>query len=125
MNLELAMIGDDPASSWVKAVYTPEEINHHDAAVLDRYFNYGVVQIARLEQMHEFGLAPDDWKERVDYLGWRLGNEVGRRWWAYNKQGWPEYIAIRQIDSILVKRHYSANQDLLDAIMPVTKSRVE
>ena len=124
MNLELAMMGDDPARSWIKAIYTPDEIDHFDAAVLDRYFNYGVVQIQRLQEMDELDLAPDDWRERVDYLGWHLGNEVGRRWWAYTKEGWPE-DTIQYIDGILERRDYSANQDLLDAMMPVTKSSDE
>jgi hypothetical protein len=38
MDLELAMMGDDPARSWTKAVYTPDELNNEDAAVIDRYF---------------------------------------------------------------------------------------
>ena len=120
MNLELAMMGEDPATSWVKAVYTPEEIERRDAAILDRYFNYGVVQILRLEEMHESGLAPDDWRERVDYLSWHLGNEVGRRWWAYSRDTLPEEM-VRQIDAILEKKSFSENQDLLDALMPRSK----
>ena len=121
MNLELAMMGDDPAGSWVKAVYAPDEISQLDAVILDRYFNYGVVQIQRLQEMHELGLAPDDWQERVDYLSWHLGNEVGRRWWNYSKQGWPEDM-VQYIDSILERRNYSANQNLLDAILPAGDS---
>ena len=124
MTLELAMMGDDPAKSWIKAVYAPEDIDQLDAAVIDRYFNYGVVQIQRLEKMHELGLAPDDWKERVNYLGWHLGNEVGRRWWAYSKEGYPEDF-IQQVDEILERRNYSANQNLLDAIMPVVTTGEE
>jgi hypothetical protein len=121
MNLELAMMGDDPASSWVKAVYTPDEINHLDAAILDRYFNYGVVQVLRLQEMHELGLAPDNWQERVDYLSWHLGNEAGRRWWDHAKDGWPEDI-VRNVDNILEKRNHSENQELLDAILPTDKN---
>lgn len=124
MNLELAMMGDDPATSWVKAVYTPDDINHLDASILDRYFNYGVVQILRLQEMHELGLAPDDWQERVDYLSWHLGNEVGRRWWAFNKEGWPEDV-VQQIDDVLEGRDYSANQELLNAMMPAASSGEE
>ena len=121
MDLELAMMGEDPARSWVKAIYTPDEIDQLDAAILDRYFNYGIVQILRLEEMHELGLAPDDWEERVSYLSWHLGNEVGRRWWAYSKTSWPEDI-VGQIDELLEERHYSENQDLLDAILPASDS---
>jgi hypothetical protein len=121
MNLELAMMGDDPADSWVKAVYAPNEISRLDAVILDRYFNYGVVQIQRLQQMHELGLAPDDWQERFNYLSWHLGNEVGRRWWNYSKVYWPEDI-IQHVDSILESTDYSANQGLLDAILPTDES---
>jgi len=124
MNLELVMMGDDPARSWAKAVYTPDEIDHHDAVVLDRYFNYGVVQIQRLQEMHELGLAPDDWKERINYLGWHLGNEVGRRWWAYSKAGWPD-DTVRQIDAALARRNYGSNREMLDALMQPGKSLAE
>lgn len=124
MNLELAMMGDDPASSWVKAVYSPDEITQYDAAVLDRYFNYGVVQILRLQEMHDLGLAPDDWKERVNYLSWHLGNQVGHRWWEYSKDGWPEDL-IQNVDKSLERTEYSANQDLLDAILPSDASGTE
>jgi hypothetical protein len=124
MNLELAMMGEDPASSWVKAVYSPDEITQYDAAILDRYFNYGVVQILRLEEMHELGLAPDDWQERVDYLSWHLGNEVGRRWWEYSKGDWPEDVAQR-VDNRLERSNYSGNQDLLDSILPTKNGGAE
>jgi hypothetical protein len=124
MNLELAMMGDDPARSWTKAVYTPNEIDQYDAVVLDRYFNYGVVQIQRLQEMHELGLAPDDWKERINYLGWHLGNEVGSRWWAYSKEGWPEET-MRQIDAALEKRNYGSNKEMLDALMQRAETPAE
>ena len=39
MQLELAMMGENPATSWIKAVYTPDELTPQDAAILDRYFN--------------------------------------------------------------------------------------
>ena len=80
MELELAMMGDDPAGSWIKAVYAPDDLTEKDMAIVDRYFNYGLVQVQRLQKMHELGFADDDWEERIGYLGWQFGNEVGRRW---------------------------------------------
>jgi len=117
MDLELAMMGDDPVRSWTKAVYTPDELNNEDAAVIDRYFNYGLVQILRLQKMHELGLAYEDWEDRIAYLGWHLGNEVGRRWWAYGKDAFPDEIS-QKVDEILAVGDYKRNQDLLDAMMP-------
>ncbi len=117
MQLELAMMGDDPASSWTKAVYTPNDLTNEDAAVVDRYFNYGLVQILRLQKMHELGLADDDWENRIGYLGWHLGNEVGRRWWAYSKEGYPDGF-VQTVDEALAIDDHKGNRDLLDAMMP-------
>jgi len=117
MNLELAMMGDDPVVSWTKAVYTPNQLNHVDAAILDRYFNYGMIQISRLRKMHELGLADDDWEERISYLRWHLGNEAGRRWWANYKNGSSNEF-IQTVDEVLAGSDYKDNQSLLDSIMP-------
>ena len=116
MELELAMMGDNPAGSWIKAIYTPNDLTNEDAAVVDRYFNYGLVQIQRLEKMHELGLAEDDWEDRFDYLRWHLGNEVGRRWWAYLKEGYPEDFA-QSVDKVLITSGDTHNQDLLDSML--------
>lgn len=117
MDLELAMMGDEPARSWTKAVYTPDELTNEDAAVIDRYFNYGMVQIRRLQKMNELGLADDDWTDRIDYLDWHLGNEIGRRWWAYSKDSFPEDFR-RRVDDVLAIGDDENNQNLLDAMMP-------
>jgi hypothetical protein len=117
MNLELAMMGDNPAISWAKAVYAPNELNHVDAAILDRYFNYGMVQIGRLRKMHELGMADDDWEDRINYLGWHLGNEVGQRWWAnYKEDSSGEFI--QMVDEALARGDHKDNRRLLDSMMP-------
>lgn len=113
MNLELAMMGSNPADAWVKAVYTPDELTPTDAAVLDRYFNYGVVQLQRLKRMHELGLADEEWENRVDYLRWHLGNEVGRRWWAFARDGFSPEIANR-VDGML---EADRNRNVLDGLI--------
>ena len=115
MQLELSMMGENPAPSWVKAVYTPGDLDEADAAVLDRYFNYGLVQIQRLERMHELGLADDQWRDRIGYLGWHLGNEVGRRWWTHFKPGFsPEFAAM--VDEILATSDPRKNRQALDGL---------
>ncbi len=116
MELELAMMGDNPANSWTKAIYTPNDLTSEDAAVVDRYFNYGLVQIQRLKKMHELGLADDDWENRIGYLSWHLGNEVGRRWWAYSKGGFPDDF-VQTVDEVLASGEHRDNQDLLDSLM--------
>jgi hypothetical protein len=102
MQLELAMMGENPAATWAKAVFSPDELDYHDAAVLDRYFNFGLVQIQRLQKMHELGVADAEWMQRASYLSWHLGNEVGRRWWGHFRAGFPDDFA-RMVDDILRK----------------------
>jgi hypothetical protein len=91
MQLELSMMGESPVDSWTRAVHTPDDITPHDAAVLDRFFNYGLVQVRRLQQMQQLGLAESGvLDQQIRYLEWHLGNEVGRRWWAQYKSEEPE-----------------------------------
>jgi hypothetical protein len=116
MQLELAMMGENPAASWAKAIYTPGELTHQDAAVLDRYFNYGLVQLQRLQRMNERGMADDRWTDRISYLRWHLGNDVGRRWWAHFKDGFPAEFAAT-VDEILKGGDFQDNQELLDALV--------
>jgi len=119
MALELAMMGEDPAYSWNKAVYNPDELTTKDAVILDRYFNYGLVQIHRLQEMDEMGMAPEGWQERVDYLEWHLGNEVGRRWWKQVKSDYPDDFRT-QVDEILAGAGFESNRKVLDALMVTT-----
>lgn len=116
MQLELAMMGEDPARSWAKAVFSPEDIDRYDAAVLDRYFNFGLVQVQRLERMHELGMADERWKERVNYLRWHLGNEVGRKWWAHFRGEFADDFAA-MIDGLLEVDEAPPNRAALTALL--------
>jgi len=116
MQLELAMMGENPAPSWTKAVFSPDDLDRHDAAVLDRYFNYGLVQIQRLQRMHELGMADAQWTERIGYLRWHLGNDVGRRWWTHFKKGFPPEFAA-MVEKILADSDPALNKAALDAIL--------
>lgn len=117
MTLELAMMGENPADSFNKAIYAPDEITTADAVVLDRYFNYGMVQIQRLQKMDELGMAYEGWRERVNYLKWHFGNEVGQRWWAQVKDGYPDEFR-EYVDSILAEDSLTENREMIDALMP-------
>jgi hypothetical protein len=117
MQLELAMMGDDPAASFTKAVFDPETLTEYDAAVLDRYFNYGVVQVRRLRQMDQLGLAGEGWQERIGYLRWHLGNEAGRRWWSRTRGDEAEDAVIAAIDSVLGDAEWSDHRVLLESML--------
>jgi hypothetical protein len=118
MQLELAMMGDTPVAAWIKAVYAPDDITQSDAAVLDRYFNFGLVQIRRLRQMQQLGLADEQLlAQQVKYLEWHLGNEIGRRWWAQYSADDPNDEIVRLIDEALGTADYSQNREFLDVLL--------
>jgi hypothetical protein len=117
MQLELAMMGDDPAASFTRAVFDPGALTEYDAAVLDRYFNYGVVQVRRLRQMDELGLADEGWQVRIDYLRWHLGNEAGRRWWSQTRRDDAGDDVVAAIDSVLAVPDWAANRALLESVI--------
>lgn len=119
MQLELAMMGESPVNSWIKAVYTPDEIAREDAAVLDRYFNYGLIQAKRLRKMQLLGLADDALvAEQVTYLVWHLGNEPGRRWWVQYRSDDPDDEIVQLVDRALATADYSENRKYIDALLP-------
>jgi hypothetical protein len=94
----------------------PEALTEYDAAILDRYFNYGVVQVRRLRQMDELGLAGEGWQDRIGYLRWHLGNEAGRRWWARTRGDEMGDEVIAAIDSILLDSDWNDNRELIESI---------
>lgn len=124
MELEMKMMGENPAPSWTKAVYAPDDLSEEDRAVLDRYFNFGMLQIRRLTEMRGFGLAEEDLSERINYLSWQLGNEAGRRWWNSGKHwcgGEPVESClsfVEQVNSVLARADREENRAYLDLMLP-------
>lgn len=119
MELELKMMGDNPVTAYTKAIYRPDELNEEDRAIMDRYYNFGLVQIQRLEEMRKYGLAEKDLTERLAYLSWHLGNEPGRRWWngiKYYLEYDPDFV--KMVDRILDTEKKDQNRVTLDTMLP-------
>ena len=115
--LELTMMGESPALSLEKAIYFPEELNQEDAVILDRYFNFGILQLQRIRKMIELGVADEElYQERARYLKWHLGNEAGRRWWNQYALGEPNELS-RDIETVLAGSNFQINKEVLDAML--------
>ena len=125
MQLELKMMGDTPHLSWTRAVYSPDELLKEDLAALDRYFNYGLIQISRLKDMQIYGLVDEETLNKMtQYLDWHLGNQVGRRWWAHLREE-EDKSFVEIVDKILERSDPGRNQKFLDAMLPPIKSQVD
>ena len=115
--LELTMMGESPAQSLEKAIYFPDELNKEDAVILDRYFNFGILQLQRIRKMIELGVADEElYQERVGYLRWHLGNEAGRRWSTQYVLGEPNEL-YRDIETVLSGSDFQINKQVLDAML--------
>jgi hypothetical protein len=120
--LELAMMGDSPAQSFQKAVYSPDELNKEDAVILDRYFNFGFVQLGRIRAMIELGVADEElYRERVGDLRWHLENEAGRRWWDQQKKGYEGSKLYSDLEAVFSNSTFQDNKRLLDSILTKTE----
>ena len=115
--LELTMMGESPAQSLEKAIYFPDELNQEDAVILDRYFNFGILQLQRIRKMIELGVADEElYQERVGYLRWHLGNEAGRRWSTQYVLGEPNEL-YRDIETVLSGSDFQINKQVFDAML--------
>ena len=115
--LELTMMGESTALSLEKAIYFPDELNQEDAVILDRYFNFGILQLQRIRKMIELGVADEElYQERARYLIWHLGNEAGRRWWNQYALGEPNELS-RDIETVLADSNFQINKEVLDALL--------
>ena len=122
MELALSIMGDTPAESWIKAIYSPDEITPVDAAVLEAHFAYGMIQVNRLRQMSRLGLVePEILRNRIGDLRWHLGNEVGKRWWEAQIGYPPEFVKTIN-EQVLVGRAFETNKFVLDALQGSTDS---
>jgi hypothetical protein len=115
--LELTVMGDSPARSLEKAIYSPDELNQEDAVILDRYFNFGVAQLRRIRKMIELGVADEElYQEKIRYLRWHLGNEAGRRWWGQNTPEEPSKF-YRDVETVLSGSDFQNNKRYLDRML--------
>ena len=115
--IELTMMGESPALSLEKAIYFPYELNQEDDVILDRYFNFGILQLQRIQKMIELGVADEElYQERAGYLIWHLGNEAGRRWWNQYALGEPNELS-RDIETVLAGSNFQINKEVLDAML--------
>ena len=76
-------------------------------------------QITKAQIANDYFLADmahEGWQERLEYLGWHLGNEVGRRWWERVREDYSAEFR-ETVDKILTRDNYSSNRELLDALL--------
>ena len=122
MELELSMMGEEPIKPCVKAVLSPDELTPEEVAILDRYFNYAFIQLARLQKMNELGLATEEWADSVKTARWQLGNDIGKRWWANSKDGYSEEFQ-SMVDEALDPTDPNPNMRMINSLIQPNQSK--
>jgi len=67
--------------------------------------------------MQSLGLADQEQVlNRIGYLRWHLGNEIGNRWWELQKQGYSADFVEQVERLVLTDTEFDSNKLQLDAM---------
>jgi hypothetical protein len=94
LNLETAMMGEDPADVWAKSMDGSSELTSREQRILDAYLYIQIEQWRAVYQISESGLIEDEWKDRIDMdIEYVLNNPHGREYWQAIKARMPAELA--------------------------------
>ena len=74
------------------------------------------IQIRQNTGITRAQMTNEQWKDRIGYLQWHLGNEVGRRWWKHFRQEFPADFAA-MVDKSLEEGQQRSNMAALNALI--------
>jgi len=101
LNLETAMMGEDPSDVWAKSMENPSELTLREERILDAYLYIQIEQWRALYQLSATGLIEDEWKDRVEMdVEYVLNNSRGREYWQFIREKMPDEL-VRFIDDLL------------------------
>jgi hypothetical protein len=82
LNLETAMMGEDPAAVWAKSMDGSSELTSREQRILDAYLYIQIEQWRAVYHLSESGLIEEEWKSRIDWdVEYVLNNPHGQKYW--------------------------------------------
>jgi hypothetical protein len=98
---EVAFMGEDTASAFVKAIKSPGTITDREIVQLWAYLNAAVLSVQQTYTMVKLGLATEeDQKAAARTAAHWLGWNFGRVWWAEIKTNFPSNL-VAEIDAAI------------------------
>jgi len=104
VEIELLMLGDDPAEVWAKSLQSPRDLSLEERRIIDAYLYIFAEQLRSAYQLEQEGLFErGEWRNRVIVdASYFYGNPYGQAWWRYSRTvlGYPQEL-IDFVDEVL------------------------
>ena len=116
----LTLLGESPAETLAKALYTPEDLSQSDALILNQFYNSLLTSWYRNKDPRGIGYFGVEWEQIVLSEAYLLNSKPGRAWWAsVSPLVDPTVVAV--VDEYLAQVSPSAARTTVDAILSVAK----
>jgi hypothetical protein len=120
VEIELAMLGENPAEVWTKSLQSPRELSLEERRIMDSYFYIFAEQLRAAYVLHQEGLLESgEWQRRVLIdASYFFGNPYGQAWWQNFKADmtYPQEL-ISFIDNVIdndLETTMQYHEDLLE-----------
>jgi hypothetical protein len=132
-DLEIGMLGENPAATWVKSVFDPASMSREELRIMDAYLINEII-VLRRTGLHEAAglLPPGALKRKVDSdTSYFFGNEFAQVWWSLERQhqeeAYPEFVrymdeAIARLEMHHTAKFYMQIEDGIRDIPPVVRA---
>jgi hypothetical protein len=95
-DVEVAMLGENGSSAWVKAVLDPASMTREEIKIMDAYMINALNFILRAQEREQAGLEPaGTFKSQLQNASFFFGNAFAQTWWKYEQvhhQNNPELV---------------------------------
>ena len=86
MMARLAMMGENPADTFAKAVFEPEQLTDTELVVMDAWMEREISYWRRVKQLADAGVYPPElWEQHRTQVDYALASKFGRTWWALSR----------------------------------------
>ncbi len=89
-NYYFAMLGENPADAFAKAVMEPENLTDPELVVMTAWMDREINYWLRVRRLTDAGVYPPEiWRQHSDAIDYALAWKFGRTWWAVERE---EYL---------------------------------
>ncbi len=122
--MELAMLGEEPAVAWAKSIRDPSSLSDAEAKVVDSNLVNLLLLYTRMARMEEAGLTDLSELERtIRSSAWLyFGNPFARRWWRNDRKmgGWDP---VRILDEEIARLDSGSSERWLNDLLSTDGNR--
>lgn len=82
---ETPLLGDNPATTMMKSIFSAEEMTYADYRIVDAYLTRKMEILVRRYQLGQEGIIDENaWKTVGFAYSWHFGNQFAQAWWKHD-----------------------------------------